>query len=113
IKHDQSVANIFRQEYEARWKELGGTSSTSISELEEIAIRPNPVSGQLVLTNNRNLPCTLTWIDAKGGIVSQMKLSANEILEYAIPGQLEAGTYLIHWKWRDHAGISKILHIKS
>ncbi len=109
IIHDQSIANIYRQEFEARWKELGGTSTNAVSDIEEIKIQPNPASGELMLSNTRNLPCMLTWIDAKGAIANTVNISASEILQYAIPDHLPDGTYLIHWKWRDHVAISKLI----
>ncbi len=109
IIHDQSVANIYRQEYEARWKELGGTAATSLSEIEEIKIQPNPASGELMLINPRNWPTTLTWIDSKGTIVNKVTVAANETLHYTIPTHIPSGTYLIHWKWRDHVAVSKLV----
>lgn len=108
IIQDQSLANIYRQEFEARWKELGGAGTNQIS-FEEIQLVPNPVSGHLSLTNPRERNCTITVINQNGIVIDRLKIAAGQHLDYKFPHQLTKGTYILHWKWPDHIALSKIV----
>jgi phosphatidylserine/phosphatidylglycerophosphate/cardiolipin synthase-like enzyme len=51
IIHDQTIANIYLQEFEKRWGELSSTSVQLITE-EELEIYPNPSGGEVnILTD--------------------------------------------------------------
>ncbi len=51
IIHDQTIANIYLQEFEKRWGELSSTSVQLITE-EELEIYPNPSEGEVnILTD--------------------------------------------------------------
>lgn len=52
IFHDKGLANIFRQDYEARWQELV-TSTKEIDE-KEIFVYPNPSSGEFYFSKPVN-----------------------------------------------------------
>lgn len=55
IIHDSRIANIFRQEYEARWKEVYFSSSTSEQADVSVMVYPHPVSDRLCLSTSLNV----------------------------------------------------------
>jgi len=55
IIHDSRIANIFRQEYEARWKEVYFSSSTSEQKDIYTEVYPHPVTDRVCLSTSLNV----------------------------------------------------------
>ena len=109
IIHDQSITNIFRQEYEARWRELNPTGTILLSENPSLSLHPNPASDLIEMTNPRTEKCTITLIDVNGNIVGNQKLDPHQTFNFPIDASIPGGIYLVHWSWlKDHA-VSKLI----
>jgi len=81
--HDQSVTNIFRQEFEARWGELSPTSVYP-AEVTGLNVCPSPASTLIHIENPRVSPCGVELINVHGQIVDQFPLEGNEQKQLAL-----------------------------
>ncbi len=109
IIHDQSVTNIFRQEYEARWSELVSTGSILISTNPALTLYPNPASDQIEMTNPSVQKCTITLIDINGNIIWKQKLAPHQTINFPIDQTIPNGMYLVHWSWLDNHAVSRVV----
>ncbi|MFZ1678116.1 MAG: phospholipase D-like domain-containing protein, partial [Saprospiraceae bacterium] len=111
IFHDQSIANIFRQEYEARWSELNPTGTISISDNPSLTLHPNPASDHVEMTNPLGDKCDITLIDVNGNIVGKQRLDSHATINFPIGQSIPDGIYLVHWSWlKDHAVSKLVIH---
>jgi phosphatidylserine/phosphatidylglycerophosphate/cardiolipin synthase-like enzyme len=108
IFHDQSVTNIFRQEFEARWSELVSTGTISFSNNPVLTLHPNPAADQIEMTNPYSDKCTITLIDVNGNIVGRQKLSPHQTITYMVEPSMPNGIYLVHWSWKDNNAVSRV-----
>lgn len=99
IVHDQSFANIFRQEFEARWGELSTTSVNGELTADGINLYPNPASGFIILSNPGNQLCAVDILNLNGTIISSFELVPNEIFRMDIGDNIQDGMYIVHWRW--------------
>ena len=110
IFHDQSIANIFRQEYEARWAELN-TTSTSEYTKDSLLIYPNPASSYVDINNPSDQPCMVELIDVNGRIVEMAKMDSKEVTRIDI-SDLPAGTYIISFHWPEHQSNQRLIILR-
>lgn len=94
IIHDQYVANIFRQEFEARWEEL---SPTSIFDLNDNPIRlaPNPASAFVKIQLPESIIGTIDLVDVRGRIVLSEHLDGQKEAFLNLSDNLPAGYYIV------------------
>lgn len=95
IIHDQSVANIFRQEFEARWEELVPVSVSSPSP-DLISMRPNPASDFTVLNFSEPFSGTLSVMNLQGQIMVRQSIADVMETKVVLDNTLAPGLYLIH-----------------
>lgn len=107
IVHDQSFANIFRQEFEARWDELEPTSTSSVSSGNEFIINPNPAKDFIDLINQKDQKCIVALIDINGAVISTYSLFPNQTFKANLNSNIADGLYLLHWKWQTDFAISR------
>ncbi len=109
IVHNQSFANIFRQEFEARWSELTSTSTNTISTIREIPLQPNPAADFINIHNAIQQKCTITLFNVNGNIISEHHLTPGQQLQLPLDKDIPNGIYMIHWKWREENVISRFI----
>lgn len=109
IIHDQSFANIFRQEFEARWEELITSSVESPSDSYEIILHPNPADDFIEVTNPKNAKCDIILLDIHGAILSRDLLTPHQTFKINTDKKLPDGLYLLHWKWNDGFATSRVV----
>ncbi len=76
IIHDADIANIFLQEFMARWQTI--VAIDDIDNEPVISISPNPVQNYFVLKNNRDVHQTVSIFDCYGGQLEQWSLQPKE-----------------------------------
>lgn len=108
IFHDPSIANIFRQEYEARWEELYPTAVTAVSG-QSISLWPNPASSHLQLSNLTSFDASGILVDLLGQPLTTIQLSRNSQFTFQIPMDWPNGIYFLQWTCNGHQEISKII----
>jgi len=107
IFHDQSITNIFRQEFEARWAELNTTSISDTRE-DSLFVYPNPASDFITIDNPSIQSCRIELIDLHGRIVQDANVDSNT--EKRIPVKdLPAGFYAIQIYWSNHQSNSRLI----
>jgi hypothetical protein len=111
IIHDQTVTNIFRQEYEARWGELSPTSLDR-TEVPGLNVYPNPASTIIHIENPRVSPCGVELINVHGQIVDQFPLAGNEQKQLALNGDIPSGVYVVRFRWLDQQVASRVVVIE-
>jgi hypothetical protein len=111
IIHDQTVTNIFRQEYEARWGELSPTSLDR-TEVPGLNVYPNPASTIIHVENPRVSPCGVELINVHGQIVDQFPLAGNEQKQLALNGDIPSGVYVVRFRWLDQQVASRVVVIE-
>ncbi len=94
IIHDQSVANIFRQEFEARWEELVPTSVSTPSR-DRFVMMPNPASDYTILNFDEPVSGVLSVINLQGQILESHLLSGEKVKKVDFESTLAPGLYLI------------------
>jgi len=109
IIHDQSITNIFRQEYEARWSELNPTGTILLTDNPSLSLHPNPASDLIEMTNPMSEKCTITLIDVNGNIVGKQKLGPHQAVQFAVDPSIPGGIYLVHWSWLKEHAVSKLI----
>ena len=100
IIHDARVTNIFRQEFEARWKELYQTAVNESKE-EDILVFPNPARNGFQFVNPSPSVCKLTLLDVNGKRVQQYSIDANQSSFCEIQSPVPSGYYLLKCVWDD------------
>lgn len=108
IFHDPSIANIFRQEYEARWEEIYPTSVSAISG-QALNLWPNPASSSLQLSNLTSFDASGIIVDMIGHPLTSFQLSQNSQRTFQIPSDWANGIYFLQWTCNGHQEISKII----
>ncbi len=109
IFHDQSIANIFRQEFEARWGELY-TTAINTTEEDSLLISPNPASDFIQLKNPSFRSCLVELIDMNGRIVQGATIDSKSETRIAVK-DLPSGIYTIQIQWSTHQSNSRIIFI--
>ncbi len=101
IIHDQSVTNIFRQEFEARWEEL---NPTGIYELDGNPIRifPNPASTFVKIQLPEPTQGTVELIDIRGQVILLNKLDEQKETILDLSGHIPAGYYIVQVSTSDN-----------
>ena len=108
IVHDQSFTNIFRQEFEARWKELD-PSATAENALPLISIYPNPTQNGFHFKNDFENEVDLTMINVNGIAVQQFNVAPQETCSCSWNQTLPGGLYTIKATWPDHEAVTRLL----
>lgn len=97
IFHDQSVANIFRQEFEARWKELN--PSLIISESESpFNVLPNPATDFISITNPLSTPCDVMLFNMQGQIIDEFQVAESSVTDKILQ-DITTGIYFLQFQW--------------
>ncbi len=111
ILHDQRIANIFRQEFEARWREL---HPVSVHDAENglPAIYPNPATGNLYLYNPRSQGCEVKLSDLQGVQISTTTIVAGETGSLHWSAHCPAGQYVVSIKWPDDVYTDKVVLLR-
>ena len=94
IIHDQSVTNIFRQEFEARWKELNPTSVTE-SSWNNLMVYPNPVSEFFFVVNPVQERVQMDLMNITGQVLTSTSIEANSRSKIMVNDHLSPGIYLL------------------
>lgn len=81
IFYDKGLANIFRQEYEARWQEL--TSFTEDVSGDDLYVFPNPSTGEIRFSRPVN---EVILRDLQGNILVQERGSITTLVTKLVPG---------------------------
>lgn len=119
IFHDAAIANIFLQEFEARWCEAtGGTNCiTSTVELNEIVgfeavIYPNPASDKAQIKMNlaQQNDITISLWNTSGQLLQStiLRKVQGEFLENILVNPLSAGTYILTFKVEDKVAVRRL-----
>jgi phosphatidylserine/phosphatidylglycerophosphate/cardiolipin synthase-like enzyme len=95
IIHDQSVTNIFRQEFEARWKELNPTSVTA-NPLTGLTVYPNPAKETIYVINPFQETFNLDLINITGQIMFSTLLAAQQESQIELGARVPPGLYLLN-----------------
>lgn len=111
IIHDQSVTNIFRQEYEARWEELSPTALDR-TEVTGLKLYPNPASTLIHIENPRLSPCKVELINVHGQIEDYFSLEANEQKQFSLTRDYPSGVYVMRFIWHDQQVASRVVVIE-
>lgn len=94
IFHDASIANIFRQEYEARWAELNTGVHQEYSS-SGVAVYPNPATNFFLFKNNGTQSRTVDILDVSGRIVDRVIILPGETVRRDAGPQMTTGMYFI------------------
>jgi phosphatidylserine/phosphatidylglycerophosphate/cardiolipin synthase-like enzyme len=108
IVHDQSFTNIFRQEFEARWKELY-ISAVEENQSESWLVYPNPARSSFQFTNPINETCHLSLVDIHGQTIQQFSIEANQTGQCPLGHSIPAGYYMIKITWTNHHVVTGIM----
>ncbi len=108
IVHDQSFANIFRQEYEARWKELS-PSAVHNTEPCSMSVFPNPARSGFQFANPFNEACELTLMDMEGKCWQQFHVEAQQTANCQFSPGTPSGYYLITATWADQERVTALI----
>ncbi len=92
IIHNADIANIYLQEFEARWKTI--VAIESINGTSKIEIFPNPASNMIFLQNNTAYPQTVLINDCLGNQLNEFILRPNESFSHDIQ-HLPQGLYYV------------------
>ncbi len=111
IFHDQSVTNIFRQEYEARWEELNSTSVTN-EQFADLFVYPNPANSFVNITNPALTSCYIELINMQGQIVASTTIDGLHEGTVNISPNITDGVYALKFNWPDHQLTRRISILK-
>lgn len=98
--HDQRAANIFRQEFEARWAELSLTDLGEPARARGGVAFPNPAYSILILQNHAGEACRVRISDLMGRELSTANIGPGAAWQFqveSLPPQLLA----VQWQWPD------------
>ena len=111
IIHDQSVTNIFRQEFEARWEEL---NPTSIFDPGDYPIRlfPNPASSYVTIQLPESTHGTMELIDIRGQVFMSQQLDGQKETTLDFSNHLPPGYYIVQVNTSDSLWTSRLVIIK-
>lgn len=107
IFHDQSIANIFRQEFEARWTEIYTTSNTEI-ETDSLLITPNPASTFVDIHNPSTQACRVELHDLNGHLIGEIKMDAVSGARMNVQ-HIPPGMYVLVLHWPEHQTCRKLI----
>jgi len=105
IVHDQSFTNIFRQEFEARWKEIY-VSAVHDNVSPSLLVYPNPAKTGFQFTNPLHESCEITLLDIHGIPVQEFSIASNQTMYCRFNRLLASGYYLIKVTWPDHHAVT-------
>ncbi len=119
ILHDDNIANVFLQEFEARWCEAQGgnaciTSSEEVNEIEgfEATISPNPAVDFALIDMDlaQRQDVVIRLLDMRGRTLQATLLSGIEghTTEQLNVGGLPAGQYLVSFEIEGKSSIQKL-----
>ncbi len=69
IVHDRDIANIYRQEFEARWAEVFSSGVVQTSEVSPVRISPNPAT-DIILVDSEAPVSSVTISTITGNVIS-------------------------------------------
>lgn len=101
IFHDQSITNIFRQEYEARWEELNSTPVVDES-IQGLSYYPNPASSFIHITNPSILQCQVELINMQGQRLAHTTIAGSNDGALTLSQNIPDGVYALSFNWPDH-----------
>jgi hypothetical protein len=101
------MANIFRQEYEARWAELDAVSTVTGSAYSFEAF-PNPASDILTISNPFPSNAHLQLIDVNGIVRIETPMTG-ETMRITLPAGLANGLYAIRMSNGGQQVLKKVL----
>ena len=93
IIHDAEIANLFQQEFEARWAELT-SAVVDLDKAEVLAIYPNPSSEYVTVSVIKSV----SWIkiiDIRGSLVQYVNVEKNQREQIVDISHLEGGSYIV------------------
>jgi len=102
ILHDQSMTNIFRQEFEARWKELNPSSTQEISTYT-IEAYPNPATGEIHFHNPTSQTCNVVLYDIHGHWLFSEIVHASQTSVVQLEKSISPGIYMLRFAWPDQS----------
>ncbi|MBK9104345.1 MAG: T9SS type A sorting domain-containing protein [Saprospiraceae bacterium] len=111
IFHDQSITNIFRQEYEARWEELNSTAVLN-EPMPGLSYYPNPASSFIHITNPSTLSCHVELINMQGQRLANTTLTGLQDGTLMISQNIPDGVYALSFNWPDHQLTRRISVLK-
>jgi phosphatidylserine/phosphatidylglycerophosphate/cardiolipin synthase-like enzyme len=98
VFRDQRTANIFRQEFEARWAELQLTATVKAVDASMARAFPNPATDWVVVNNHAGQDCTLTVSNALGQHVYTAMLPAGDETTISLSG-MTPQPVVVTWTW--------------
>ncbi len=109
IIHDATIANLFHQEFTARWSEQ--TLSVNENEVPEFNLFPNPTSDRVILEfEGTGSQASVTVFSIDGKVVDQLitdTFSGKNLLEISV-ANLPEGVYLIQYKTESSQVVKKL-----
>ncbi|HJW28871.1 MAG TPA: phospholipase D-like domain-containing protein, partial [Saprospiraceae bacterium] len=113
IFHSQSIANIFRQEFEARWKELYTAVNEPQTRYVSVRLYPVPASDYIQLENPIDQACAITLVDNNGSILQRFRLARQERGTIVLDPKLPSGSYWIRSVWADQVSVAPLVIIRN
>jgi hypothetical protein len=111
IIHDQTVTNIFRQEFEARWKELNPTSVNQISDAQ-IYIYPNPASDAIHVVNPTPATFEIELLNVGGNCIFKSSIGRDENKEILMSENIPSGVYLLRFTSANQRFTNQLIILK-
>ncbi|HZV44360.1 MAG TPA: phospholipase D-like domain-containing protein, partial [Saprospiraceae bacterium] len=108
IVHDQSFTNIFRQEFEARWREIY-TSAVQEKVEQSLLVFPNPAHSGFQFNNPLNEDCDLTVVNMDGISLQQFHIDANQNEYCRFNRNMASGYYAIKITWPGYTAVTGIM----
>ena len=98
VFRDQRTANIFRQEFEARWAELQLTATDESDEYAHLTVYPNPATDRVVVNNPSGEDCFVTVTNALGQHIGMDRVGAGQEKTILLPG-MASQPIVVTWTW--------------
>jgi hypothetical protein len=98
VFRDQRTANIFRQEFEARWAELQLTATDEVLDDALVWAYPNPAIDRVVVNNPSGYECTVTVTNALGQRIGMDRVGAGQATSILLPG-MASQPVVVTWTW--------------
>jgi phosphatidylserine/phosphatidylglycerophosphate/cardiolipin synthase-like enzyme len=98
VFRDQRTANIFRQEFEARWAELQLTATDEAVENAMPWAWPNPATDRVVVQNPSGHDCTVTVTNALGQHIGMDRLGVGQEKTILL-SDMASQPVVVTWTW--------------
>lgn len=107
IIRDQSVANIFRQEFEARWRELNPVSTNSPT-IDLVKVFPNPAATYFSISHKLSEIASMVVTDQTGRLMLSSSLEPETIGSWDCSG-MAPGIYFVEIAWNQGRKVFKLV----